>query len=160
MFQLSKVFNLSEFTAMVIPGARMAQLLEINEESADYQLQLSAQDILGLVQERNEILRRTERIEFGFETIETIIRAFYTSPYINQFDYVETLNEIQALFYAIKNEVNDSFSDEELILLMSELFNQVCHGSLELLKGKGVEYILQAARAREEAERAGEQQWH
>lgn len=155
MFELANILKKS---AAIIPQAKLSEILSINDKSRYYNLQLTEKDVRELVAVRNLTLKDTERIEFGVETLEYIINTFYKSPYINQHEYVEIIAEIQALFYLVKNEVDEIFSDEELITMLSEMFDGFCNGSLEFLKGRGVEHILEAAKIKKQEQEA-ESRW-
>lgn len=55
---------------------------------------------------------------------------------MDQEHYVDTLNELQEIFYYLRNETEDKFSDAKLIQLMNEFYNGSCAGSIELLRSK------------------------
>ncbi|EKN42403.1 hypothetical protein CFSAN001627_06965, partial [Clostridium botulinum CFSAN001627] len=63
---------------------------------------------------------------------------FCDSPYISQYNYSETINELVEIFYNYKNETLDYISDDELIEIMKENFDNYCQGSLEILEGKAL----------------------
>ena len=47
---------------------------------------------------------------------------------------METLEELQEIFFFYKNESGDKLSDDELLECMKQQYEKVCHGDLEYLK--------------------------
>lgn len=112
------------------------EILECNKKTSGYGLKLSEDDIKELVNTRKYALIRSGRIEFNGEIIDKIIISFCDSPYISQYNYGSTINELVEIFYNYKNETMDEIGDEELIEIMKFYFDNYCQGSLELLEGK------------------------
>ncbi|WP_373898725.1 DUF6323 family protein [Haloimpatiens sp. FM7315] len=107
-----------------------------NEATAEYGLKLRKEDIKDIIKTRNESLLKTGRIEFNGQIINKIIKAFCDSPYIYQDNYSDTINELVEIFYNYKNETLDYITDDELIEIMKDNFDNYCQGSLELLEGR------------------------
>ncbi|TEB05559.1 hypothetical protein Psch_02600 [Pelotomaculum schinkii] len=122
------------------------QIIKCNEHSTQYGLVLTYNDAVQLVETRSEALRENGRIEIGSETIRKMITTFYHSSYINQQDYADTLNELLEIFYYMKNETLDLISDDELIELMRNYYENRCRGSLELLKHRELEKLARNLR--------------
>lgn len=112
------------------------EILECNEITREYGLKLNESDIKEIVKTRNIALEKSGRIEFNGQIINKIIEKFCDSPYISQYNYSETINELVEIFYNYKNETLDYIGDDELIEIMKEYFDNYCQGSLELLEGK------------------------
>ncbi|WP_294359687.1 DUF6323 family protein [uncultured Clostridium sp.] len=112
------------------------EILSCNEVTIKYGLQLTTEDVKGIIKTRNTALRNTARIEFNGEIIDKIIMKFCKSPFIHQHNYSDTINELVEIFYNYKNETLDFLSDDELIEIMRDFFDGYCQGSLELLEGK------------------------
>lgn len=111
-------------------------VLKCNEFTSEYGLKLKEEDVKEIIKTRNMSLKNSARIEFNGQIITKIIIAFCDSPYISQYNYSDTINELVEIFYNYKNETLDYISDDELIDIMKEYFNNYCQGSLELLEGK------------------------
>lgn len=122
-------------------------LLEVNQYSQQYGLTLSIEDTELLLEEREQVLRNEERIEFGESILPVLIRVFCDSEYLDQGNYVATLIRLQEIFYLYKNEMEDEISDEELLTFMKEQFDTVCAGSLEYLETTCLDIFAQAIRA-------------
>ena len=116
-----------------------AEIEKCNSFTSRFNLLLSHQDALELVETKNYALRFNGRLEFGGEVIEKIIRKFCSSPFLSRHNYAETLHELIEIFYFFKNDTLDLLSDEELIEQMKNSFDGVCQGSLELLAGRELE---------------------
>lgn len=111
-------------------------IFKCNELTVEYGLKLHEEDVNEIVTTRNVALKKSGRIEFNGQIINKIIITFCDSPYISQYNYSDTINELVEIFYNYKNETLDYISDDELIEIMKEYFDNYCQGSLELLEGK------------------------
>ncbi len=109
-------------------------LLACNAHTERWGLALSAGEIAGLVAARRVVLQDTGRVEPGAGVLPRIIDAFCDSPYLARTTYADTLGALQDLFYAFKNDTEDSLTDEELIDAMAAIFNGRAQGSLEYLE--------------------------
>ncbi|WP_113671526.1 DUF6323 family protein [Vallitalea guaymasensis] len=114
-------------------------IIRLNEETVKYGLTLSKHEIMQIIDVRNDLLRGYGRIELGTEVINKLIKSFYNSSYIQQDMYVSTLMELQEVFYYMKNETEDNLSDDEIIEILREFFEDYCKGSIELLQGREIE---------------------
>lgn len=112
---------------------RMDALLSLNDFSQNYGLSLSPCAVQMILQENRRILEETGCIEFEFGTIGKFIECFSDSPYIEQTEYPDLLCDLLRLFYHIKNESGETFSDERIIEQMRCNFDDPCHGSIDLL---------------------------
>ena len=112
----------------------LRRILSMNEKTAGFGLTLTEEDAQRLAESRRNVLREQRRVEFGEEILPKLIGAFMDSPFLDQGQYVETLERLQEMFYAYKNESSDILSDDELLALMAEAFNGVCQGSLDYLE--------------------------
>ncbi|WP_123053730.1 DUF6323 family protein [Clostridium sp. JN-1] len=113
-------------------------IIQCNEATKEYGLKLSDKDVKEIIDTRNIALQKSGRIEFNGQIINKIIMSFCDSPYISQYNYNETINELVEIFYNYKNETLDYISDDELIEIMKEEFDNYCQGSLEILEGKAL----------------------
>lgn len=113
-------------------------IIQCNEITAEYGLKLREEDIKEIMNTRNIALKKSGRIEFNGQIINKIIIAFRDSPYISQYNYSDTINELVEIFYNYKNETLDYIGDDELIEIMKDKFDNYCQGSLELLEGKAL----------------------
>lgn len=94
---------------------------------------LSPADTAMLVRRQTEALRETGRVDFGGGILGPLALAFCDSPYIQPADWPDTLAELTALFYALKNETCDRLGDDALIAAMAARFNGEAGGSLDAL---------------------------
>ena len=116
------------------------ELVRLNEKTKEWGLILTPDDAKTLVVSRNKVLRDHARVELSIGVLKELIEVFSTSPYMDQEHYVDTLNELQEIFYYLRNETGDKFSDAKLIQLVNESYNGSCAGSIELLKSKTEEF--------------------
>ena len=129
---------ITALTAMQNRSA-VAAITSLNPYSARYGLTISPLMALELVETRTQALNRIGRVEFGSSVIEKLITAFCSSPYILQDHYTQTLCELLETFYYFKNETLDIMSDDELIAVMKYRFDNICHGSVDLLQSRELE---------------------
>ncbi|MFL6980152.1 DUF6323 family protein [Bacillus inaquosorum] len=130
---LSQIFNEIQLSPQ---SKTMVDLLKLNEKTKEYGLVLKPNDVKNLVVSRNKVLHDHARVELGIEVLKELIEVFSTSPYMDQDNYVETLNELQEIFYYLRNETEDKIGDVKLINQMMDYFNGPCAGSIELLRSK------------------------
>lgn len=111
-----------------------ALILKCNEASSQFGLTLSEKQVSALIEQRNISLTRHRRVEMGPGVSDKIIFAFCDSDFINQDDYLPTLMKLTDLFYEFKTRTEDKVTDDELIALMRDQFENVCFGDLRLLE--------------------------
>ncbi len=125
----------------------LEQVRETNQYTEKYGLTLTPEDTEILQAEKNQILKKERRVEFGESLLPRIIYTFCDSSYISQDEYVDTLVRLQEIFYLYKNEMQDEITDEELLNFMKEQFETVCFGDLQYLEGTCLDLFAQAIRA-------------
>ena len=126
---------------------QMATVMETNQYTEQFGLTLSEQDAQLILDNRKATLRTQQRIEFGEGIVPKIIREFCDSPYIDQNTFAETIIRLQEIFYQYKNEMNDEITDDELLHLMREQYDELCFGDLEYLESTCLAAFAQAVRA-------------
>lgn len=110
------------------------ELARCNERTETYGLRLSEGQMQSLLLARAEALRDTGRVEPGGGVLPRIIDAFCDSPYIMRDTYAQTIAFLQDLFYALKNEIENAMTDDELIEALARVYNGRAQGSLEFLE--------------------------
>lgn len=125
------------------------QIMKTNEESKENGLTLTKEDATALVAARGDTLREERRVEFGDSISPKLIRAFADSSFINQEDYAETIARLQEIFFLYKNESMDMVSDDELLGIMKNAFENESGGNLEYLEGTALEDFARSVRAGE-----------
>ena len=92
------------------------------------------EEMLQIVDARNEALKPCGRLELGFEVINKIIRLFCPSPYINQTDYANIICELVSLLLH-ENETLEQIGDDDLIYIMRDLLTTVALDQLSSQPG-------------------------
>lgn len=113
----------------------LTTVLETNRMTQQFGLTLSEQDAELILKEHRNTLREQKRVEFGPGITEKLIYEFCDSQYIPQEEYVDILIRLQEIFYFYKNETQDQLTDDELLRLMKDQFENVCFGDLDYLEG-------------------------
>lgn len=112
-----------------------ARELEVcNESIGRHGLSLSAADIEAIAVGRSEALRTTARVEFGGGVAKELVLSFAGSPFVSQSTFVQTVVDLQELFYDFKNESLELIPDIDLIAKMRWLFDEVANGDLTYLE--------------------------
>lgn len=124
----------------------VAEIIRCNQTTSRYGLVLKESEAAELADTRSEVLEKVGRIEFAGGTINKLILGFCDSPYLNQFNYAETLNELIEAFYYFKNETLDEIDDDELISWMKSSFDHSCRGSVDLLQTRDLEIMARGVR--------------
>lgn len=114
-------------------AAAIHELQSCNQVTERYGLSLSVQDVQTLVAGRLEALETADRVEFGGGIAHSLVLGFCSSPYVSQHTFVQTVLELQDLFYQFKNDSLEQITDDELIETMRSLYDEVAHGDLERL---------------------------
>ena len=91
------------------------EILKINEESSAYGLILTPGDVEEIIKSRGYSLKTYGRIDLNMDITKKLINKIYTSQYTDKDDYVEIINDLQDIFYYLKNETLDEISDHEII---------------------------------------------
>lgn len=131
---MKEIINL--FESNLLEKQIFNDISKCNELTTEYGLMLQEGDVKEIIKTRNIALEKSGRVEFNGQIINKIIMIFCDSPYISQHNYSDTINELVEIFYNYKNETLDYISDDELMEIMKEHFDNYCQGSLELLEGK------------------------
>lgn len=126
---------------------QLSKVMETNRMTQRYGLVLNEREAKLIVGERARALQQERRVEFGESITPKIIYEFCDSDFIDQNNYVETIIRLQEIFYLYKNEMLDEISDDELLHLMKEQFEEICFGDLDYLEGTCLNIFSQAVRA-------------
>lgn len=132
--------SLSEVKLLIVPfwedGAQIqlraaaAELEATNAKTARYGITLSREDVQALVVGRADALAEADRVEFGGGVAKELVLAFAGSDFVTQDDFVDTILDLQELFYDFKNESLEQIPDDELIGMMRYLFDEVANGDI------------------------------
>lgn len=118
------------------------EILELNKKSQIYGLALKQEDTKEIIKSRNNTLKSYGRIELDINVTKRIIENLYTSQYTDKDDYVESINDLQEIFYYLKNETLDQISDIEIIEIIDEFYNKFS-GRIEIVQEKSEEFAKQ-----------------
>lgn len=126
---------------------QLARVMQTNQSTQRFGLILTEQDAKRILDERKKSLLEQRRIELGEGIVPKIIYEFCDSGYIDQNNYADTIIRLQEIFYLYKNEMQDEITDDELLHLMKEQFEEICFGDLEYLESTCLANFAQAIRA-------------
>lgn len=136
-----------EWMALLQQQNQLEKVMEANQTTERFGLALTRQEARLILEERRNALAEQKRIEFGQGIVAKIIYEFCDSDFIDQSNYVNTIIRLQSIFYLYKNEMQDEITDDELLHLMKEQFEQICFGDLDYLEGTCLAHFSQAIRA-------------
>ena len=99
-----------------------------------------------LIQSGKDAINNQDRIEFGESATTKLIDKFMKSSYISQKDYADTIAALLDIFYEAKEESEDYLTDDEVIDIMFNFFENVSQGSIELLQNRVMDYLCRNIR--------------
>ena len=139
---MSNIINITDFAALqrLSNDEYANEIVALNEVTAEYGLKLTKTQAQELIETRTNALRDNARIEIGLGALNGLIKTFASSPYLDQNNYAETLNDLIELFYHYKTESHDKVSDKELFEIMRHKFDDEYFGSIELMQGRDFRY--------------------
>lgn len=113
---------------------RAAEIMRCNDVAQRFGIKLTGKDALVLLAARDRALKVSGRVEFEKGAVETLLKTFCDSPYLNQDNFTEVMEDIIEIFYGFKTETLDLVDDAEAISLLKELFDGECSGSTDTLR--------------------------
>jgi len=141
MVKLTKYIILSSIQNKSIIVAKN-ELLKINDESSAYGLILTPQDVEEIIKSRGYSLKNYGRIDLNMDVTKKLINKIYTSQYTDKDDYVEIINDLQDIFYYLKNETLDEISDNEIIDIIVEFYEKTS-GRIENIQNLTEKFALE-----------------
>ncbi|MCR1955366.1 DUF6323 family protein [Clostridioides mangenotii] len=114
-------------------------LLKLNENSFEYGLKLSKEDVEIIVEWRETSLKHMGRIDLGIDVTKKIVEFIYKSQYTNREDYLEAVVDLQDIFYYLKNETLELISDDDAIELISDMYETFC-GEIKNIQAEVEDY--------------------
>lgn len=126
---------------------QLAKVIETNKSTEQFGLVLTEQDAALIIAQRQEVLKEQRRVEFGDTIVPKLIREFCDSAYINQQNYAQSIIRLQEIFYMYKNEMEDEITDDELLRIMKDQFENLCFGDLDYLAETCLADFAEAIRA-------------
>ena len=121
-------------------------ILQTNEKSVEFGLSLSERDAEMLAETCNNSICEQERIEFGDSIAVKLIEKFMQSSYISQNEYADIIALLIDIFYSAKEESLDILTDDEVIDIMFDFFENQSGGSVEMLETRDMDYLCRKIR--------------
>ena len=134
--------NILKFTMNELQDFSSEKLMRLNEESINYGLVLTEEDVQQITKNTKETLKKTGRIETSTDSLEKKISFLYSSPYTQKDDYVEVISDMEEIFYYFKNQVSDLLSDDEIIEILKKTYNEKS-GEIFQIQGFVEEYTTE-----------------
>lgn len=117
------------------------EILKINEESSVYGLILTSENVEEIIKSRGYSLKTYGRIDLNMDATKKIINKIYISQYTDKDDYVEIINDLQDIFYYLKNETLDKINDNEIIDIIGEFYEETS-GRIDNVQNLAEKYAL------------------
>lgn len=128
------------------------ELLALNRETENDGLTLTRQEAAELARTRREALGACGRVEIGAETVEKLVLAFRGSAYLTSQNYAAVLEEATEAFYELKNESEETVSDDELAALLADGFERYGGKLASYLASPELDMLLRSRRYGAQAE--------
>ena len=126
---------------------QLSNVIKTNETTEQFGLSLTEEDAKLILAERKNALAEQKELSLVKELRQKSFMNFCDSEYIHQSNYVETIIRLQEIFYLYKNEMHDEITDDELLHLMKEQFENICFGDLDYLESTCLANFAEAIRA-------------
>lgn len=133
----------NNFNNIILNNDKLAikQIIDLNELTNKRNLILTEKQAISLINNRDNNLKELGRIEVGSGILDKIIYEFYDSPYIDNDNYLETLEAITDVFYFYQSELDHKLTDEQILKYIKKQFDGDCAGSIELLENKSLDNL-------------------
>ena len=92
----------------------LKDILLLNEVTSKKGLVLEEKQIFELINYKNDVLKESGRIEIS-PILDKIIYEFYNSPYVDEENYLLTIEQLTETFYLYQKEFDNKLTDEEII---------------------------------------------
>ena len=132
-------------------------ILSLNHITVERGLVLTPMTATSLIKARDKALVAAGRLEMYGGVMKKLIRAFYDSPYFDIGLAEETFCELIETFYLLKSETFDTLSDDSLVHVMRELFDNPCHGCMQALYDAAFDQLIRRTHGAEVEKEEGEQ---
>lgn len=135
--------TISDSINSLISENMVTDLLDLNDNLEKHNLMLTKTDVKEIIKSRNRTLKALGRVELDISVTKNIIKELGESPYTNQDDFVETIDDMYEAFHFVKNSTSDLIGDDDILHALLFFYNELCKGSMELLIGKGLDLIIE-----------------
>ena len=125
-----------------------SKLLESNTFSEKFGVILTPGEAKELIEAEHDTLKESGRFSFDGGILKELIYTFCDSAYLYQDNYLESLMELERIYYLYKNESMDEQSDRELLDYMKNAFEKTCEGDLDYLEGTVLDKYAREIRER------------
>lgn len=133
----------SDVYSLSLQKNQIQELLSLNSELKEHTLMLTPEDANEILASRSRTLKNQGRVELDTKVTQAIIKRLSESSYVTQNNFLSCIDDMYETFHFIKNATSDLISDKDILDAMMVYFEKFCHGSVELLMGKGVEKIVE-----------------
>lgn len=127
----------------LLPQATVERLLTLNASLNVYALSISQETAIALIESKQKMMFAHRRFELNDTLLEKIITVFADSPYFNQEDMIELVEDLMDIFLYFKAECSEAISDSDLLYFMKKAFDGPCSGSTDLLANISLQKLCQ-----------------
>lgn len=121
--------------------------MRMNQQTdCDGLLALNREEALELAKTHRNALDACGRIEIGTDTVKKIALEFRHSAYLDPQNYAHVLAEATEAFYELKNESEDTISDDELAAMLADGFERFGGNLSAYLGSVELDRLLRARR--------------
>ena len=90
-------------------------ILGCNNITNKNNLNLTYNEALKLIENKNKFLKNLGKIEINISTTQNIIYKFYDSMYIDKENYFEMISSLIEIFYFYQFELSSFLCDDEIL---------------------------------------------
>lgn len=122
------------FNAALSSAASRQLQSELNQRIGKESMQLSAQEVVGLLKVRNQLLQEHQLIDFSTQNLIRITEKISTAAIYTKREFLDVLTDWQEIFYYLHTVKGRSADDEEILEEIWRVY-QAGDGDMEFVKG-------------------------
>lgn len=117
-------------------------LAELNGRTNEYGVVLTVKQVNRLTDAVKGALRESDRVEIGAGILPVIAEEFSRSIFVDRENYAALLEELIYIFFQVKTAVCDRISDNDLVRLLRDYYENKAMGSVEIMRERDIDLLV------------------
>ena len=123
-------------------NALKESLAVLNSRTNEYGVVLTVKQVNRLAEAVKGALRESDRVEIGAGILPVLADEFSRSIFVNQDNYAMLLEELVYIFFQVKTAVCDRISDNELVRLLRDYYENKAMGSVDIMRERDIDILV------------------
>lgn len=123
-------------------NALKESLAELNSRTNEYGVVLTVKQVNRLAEAVKVALRESDRVEIGAGILPVLADEFSRSIFVDQENYASLLEELVYIFFQVKTAVCDRISDNDLVRLLRDYYENKAMGSVEIMRERDIDLLV------------------